>query len=145
VIAPDMLAAGAPYFARSIPEGEIDVKQPVLAGRVKLGTPQVVEPPPLEKAPAAPAASVAAPVAVAEPTRKFDLAAGDAAETLQAFSRQSGEEIIYPAKEVRQIRTNDVRGELSVRAALLQLLSDTGLGAVQDEKTGAFVIHQEPR
>jgi hypothetical protein len=76
---------------------------------------------------------------------KFDLPAGDAVVALQAFCQQSGEEIIYPVEQIRTIKTHDVRGELSARAALDRMLAGTGLIVVQDERTGALAIRPSPR
>jgi hypothetical protein len=71
--------------------------------------------------------------------------AGDAVLTLQEFSRQSGQEIIYPIDQVRTIRTNGVNGELGAHAALERMLDGTGLTVVQDEKTGALAVRPGSR
>jgi len=143
ILASRMLEAGAPYFDRQTVEKEISVYQPLPEGQVNVGTPRVIEPAQPQTRPVPPKSAVAA--AGADGARKkFDLLAGDAAVTLQAFSRQSGEEIIYPVEQVRGIRTNGVSGELSARSALDRMLDGTGLMAVQDEKTGAFAVRQAP-
>ena len=134
-----MLAAGAPYFGREIRDGEITIPAPVPDGHVKVGAPQVLDPL------ASPAAPVAvqpppAPPPAAEPRKKFDLPAGAAASALQAYSRQSGLEVIYPVEQVRAIRTKRVSGELNPRTALERLLAGTGLVAVRDEMTGAIAV-----
>jgi iron complex outermembrane receptor protein len=77
------------------------------------------------------------------PNKTYNLPADDAARTLKAFSDQSGEQIVYPVEQVRGVKTNAVRGELSARAALDQMLKDTGLVAVQDEKTGALAVKKD--
>lgn len=143
ILASRMLEAGAPYFDRETVEKEVAVYKPLPEGQVKVGNPQVIEP---EKPDARPKVRVPAmAVAGADgPIKKFDLRAGDAVATLQAFSKQSGEEIIYPVEQVRGIRTNVVSGELSARSALDRMLDGTGLMAVQDEKTGAFAVRQAP-
>jgi hypothetical protein len=80
-------------------------------------------------------------VRAAEPARiNFELPPGEAAVTLKIFSRQSGDEIIYLADQVRALRTKGVAGKLTPREALDRLLEGSGLSAVQDEKTGAFAI-----
>jgi outer membrane receptor protein involved in Fe transport len=80
----------------------------------------------------------------AETAKKaFDLPAGDAAATLKAFSDQSGEQIVYPVEQVRGVQTKAVKGELATREALNQMLADTGLTVVQDEKTGALAIRRD--
>jgi outer membrane receptor protein involved in Fe transport len=77
------------------------------------------------------------------PKKSFNLPADDAAKTLKAFSEQSGEQIVYPVEQVRGVMTNAVSGELTARAALDQMLKDTGLVAVQDEKTGALAVKRD--
>ena len=142
-IASRMLAASAPYFGRETPEKEVAVYAPPPDGQVKVGTPEVVEPAVPKAGPPSPTPQVARqPVKGAK--MKFVLPAGEAAVTLQAFCQQSGEEIIYPAEQIRAIKTNDVHGELTARAALDQMLNGTGLIVVQDEKTGALAVRLAP-
>jgi hypothetical protein len=43
VIAGQMLKAGAPYFDRDLKKPEIDIYQNMPAGKVNVGTPEVVE------------------------------------------------------------------------------------------------------
>lgn len=74
--------------------------------------------------------------------KSFDLPAADAAQTLKAFSEQSGEQIVYPVERVRGVRTNPVQGEFTAREALDLMLADTGLSVVQDERTGAFAVRR---
>jgi outer membrane receptor protein involved in Fe transport len=76
--------------------------------------------------------------------KNYNLPAGDAGEVLKAFTAQSGEQIVYPVEQMRGIKTKAVRGELSARAALEQMLTDTGLVIVQDEKTGALAVKRDP-
>lgn len=78
--------------------------------------------------------------AAAGAEREFNLPAGDAVMTLQLFSQQSGEQILYPVAEVRGFRTKPVRGNLTPRNALDQMLADSGLVAVQDAASRAIVI-----
>jgi len=47
-IAAEMLAAGAPYFDKEIKEEEVDIYKPLPEGRVNVGAPEVVEPPPAQ-------------------------------------------------------------------------------------------------
>lgn len=77
------------------------------------------------------------------PKKSFDLPAADAAETLKAFSAQSGEQIIYPVEAVRGVTTNAVKGEHPAREALDLMLAGTGLTIVQDAGTGALAIRRE--
>ncbi len=141
-VAGGMLQAGAAYFDQQIEAKELEVHAPVPEGRVEVGAAQVVDIPPAK--PAAPA-PVAAERPIAGPGKKFNLPADDAVATLQAFSRQSGEEIIYPVEQVRGIRTNAVHGEMNARAALDRMLDGTGLCAVQDEKSEALAIRPSSR
>ena len=74
------------------------------------------------------------------PKKTYNVAAGDAATTLKAFSEQSGEQIVYPVDKVRGIQTKAVSGELTAREALVRMLAGSSLVLVQDEKTGAFAV-----
>jgi iron complex outermembrane receptor protein len=74
--------------------------------------------------------------------KNYDLAAGDAAETLPQFVRQSGEEIVYMVDRVRGVRTNAVRGEFSSHSALEQMLAGTELKAVADARSGAITVQR---
>ncbi len=79
------------------------------------------------------------------PKKTFRLSEGDAAVTLKQFSQQAGEQIVYPIDLVRGVKTNSVRGEFTPRDALNRMVANTGLVAVQDEKTGAFTVGRKPR
>ena len=72
--------------------------------------------------------------------RAFSIPGGDAVRTLQLFSQQSGEQILYPVSEVSGFRTNLVQGTFTPRKALDQMLAESGLIAVQDQASGAVVI-----
>lgn len=77
----------------------------------------------------------------ADPPRKpFNLPAGDAAVTLRHFSRQAGEQIVYPIDLVRGVRTNPVFGHLTPRSALERMTDGTVLVVIQDEATGALTV-----
>lgn len=143
-IAPQMLAAGAHYFGRAMTERELTFTVAEPAGRVRVGIPEVVGAIAAATGPA-PAAPVVAPPPPTVLRKQFDLPPGEATATLQAFSRQSGEEIIYPAEQVRAVRTQAVNGEFSARAALDRMLDQTGLVAEWDEKSGIFIIHRASR
>jgi len=139
-VAATMLAAGVPYFGQPLEEAEVEVRQPMPAGHVVVGRPQVVDAP----TPPVPAVPVAT-AAVASPhhpeiPKNFDLPAANAAATLQEFSHQSGEEIIFPVEPVRTVQLPALRGEMTTSVALARLLDGSGLVAIQDEKTGAWVV-----
>lgn len=88
------------------------------------------------------AAVLCFPVHAAETKATFDLSAGAAGETLKAFARQAGREIVFSADTVGSVKTNAVQGELTPKEALDQMLADTGLVATQDAKTGAFAVRK---
>ncbi|HRG55916.1 MAG TPA: TonB-dependent receptor, partial [Lacunisphaera sp.] len=88
--------------------------------------------------------SLCALSASADATKKsFDLAAGDAAQTLKAYTQQSGVQIVYPVDQVRGVQTQAVKGEYAAREALDAMLTRTGLVAVQDERTGALAVRRD--
>jgi hypothetical protein len=143
-VAPQLFAAGAPYFDRTTEQGEISLYVSAADAQVKVGTPVVVGDP----GPAVASRPAPAPVAPAVPAvalKRFDVPTGEALTTLQAFSRQSGEEIIYPADQVQAVRTRAVSGVFTVRAALEQMLDQTGLVALWDEKSGICIIRRSGR
>lgn len=76
------------------------------------------------------------------PRKNYDLAAGDAAETLPQFVRQSGDEIVYLVDRVRGVRTNPVNGNLSATEALEAMLQGTELRVVKDQRSGAVTIRR---
>lgn len=78
--------------------------------------------------------------AAAGTTKRFDLPAGDALSTLRSFSAQSGEQLLYSANDVRDIKTAAVQGSLTSQEALNRMFAGTELFATRDEKTGAFNI-----
>ncbi len=140
-VASTMLAAGGPYFGQPLKEAELEVSQPMPVAHVVVGRPQVVDAPSPAPAPVASAEKSAGPAPAPPAARKnFDLPAADAAATLQEFARQSGEEIIFPVDQVRPVKLPGVHGELTTHDALTQLLEGSGLVAIQDEKTGAWVV-----
>lgn len=83
----------------------------------------------------------AATATAADETRKeYNVAAGDATETLRRFAQQAGREIVYPAEQVRGVQTRAVRGEFTAVEALARMLEGTDLRLVQDEQTGALSV-----
>lgn len=81
--------------------------------------------------------------AAEESKKSYDIPAGDAAAALKQFSATSGRETLFAAEVVRGVKTPAVRGELSVQEALDALLTDTGLVATVDEKSGAIAVRRE--
>lgn len=74
------------------------------------------------------------------PKKTFHLPEGDAAVSLREFSRQAGEQIVYPIDFVRGVRTNTVRGDYTPPIALGHMVAGTVLFVFQDEKTGALTV-----
>src|SRR4051812_33240411 len=58
----------------------------------------------------APLMDHAAAMTAGSATRNFDLATGDAAQTLKLFAAQAGCEIMFPADAVAGLKTNAVKG-----------------------------------
>ena len=78
----------------------------------------------------------------AEVTRTFDVPAGEAVDTLKRAARQGEVEIVFLAETVRGVRTAEVRGEFTPRAALDRLVSNTGLVVVRHPRTGTLTVNR---
>ena len=76
-------------------------------------------------------------------TKSYNVPGGDAAATLTQFARNSGCQIVYLVENVRDEKTQPVRGEYAALDALRVMLSGTALFAVQDESTGALVVSRK--
>ena len=74
----------------------------------------------------------------------FDIAAADAPVALKQFAQQSKIELLYSTGEVAGTRTNQVRGELLPREALVRLLEGTGLIVTQGKNNGALAVTRVP-
>src|ERR1700761_8632012 len=70
---------------------------------------------------------LAAPARSAPRLQPFHIAAGDAALTLNEFSRQSSLQLLFDYNLVRGRKTHAISGEYEPPAALRQMLADTGL------------------
>ncbi len=81
--------------------------------------------------------------AAEEPKKNFNVPAGAAGQTLKQFASQAEREILFAPEVVAAVQTNAVHGELTPRAALDQMLADTGLVATQEPKTGAFAVRKK--
>ena len=75
-------------------------------------------------------------------TKRFDLPGGDAAKSLRLFSSQSGLEVVFAPETAAGASTNAVQGDYTPQDAARLLLQGTGLVAVQDAKTGAFMVNR---
>lgn len=86
----------------------------------------------------------AAPFAVAADAKQsFDVPAGDARQMLRQFATQAKREIVFPVELVGGLQTKAVKGEMTAREALDRMLTETGLVATADEKTGAFALRRQ--
>lgn len=73
------------------------------------------------------------------PARPIDIPAGSLAGALDALSRQSGTQVVYPADQLRGVETGGVQGTLTSDQALDRLLAGSGFAARRGE-SGAVVI-----
>jgi iron complex outermembrane recepter protein len=76
------------------------------------------------------------------PARAFDIPAGDAVATLKQFSTQADSRVLYSIDAVQGVRTNGVKGSLTPKVALEQMVAGTPLGLVLDDKTGALGLQR---
>ena len=84
-----------------------------------------------------------APVQAGEAARtSYDIAPGDAVNTLKRFADESGRQVVFLVDAVRGVTTNPVRGEYTVREALTRLVADTGLVVAEDAKSGALMVNR---
>jgi hypothetical protein len=74
--------------------------------------------------------------------RHFDIPGNSAEKSLKAFAEQSGVDVLFSTEMVANVRSNPVKGEFSPAEAISRLLTSTGLLAVQDKATGAFMIRR---
>lgn len=79
-----------------------------------------------------------------DPRRTFNIPATTAEIALKLFSEQSGRGVIFSTDNLKGVKTNPVRGELTVRAAIDQIIARTGLIVTQDDDTGSFAIRRSP-
>jgi iron complex outermembrane receptor protein len=81
-----------------------------------------------------------APCAADQMTKVFDIQSGQAANSLEQFTRQSGQDLLYSADAVSGVITNAVHGSFAAREALDRLLAGTVLTAVKADRTEAIAI-----
>ena len=82
--------------------------------------------------------------AAAGATKSFDIPAGEALPALKKFVAQSGEQLLYSAEAVQGVTTNPVKGVLTAREALDQMVGGTDLRVVADKKNGALSLVRAP-
>ena len=75
----------------------------------------------------------------AEAPRIFDIPAGPLDQSLQAFARQSGQQILYPSALVAGRRSSALMGAFPAEAALARLLRETGL-TYRRSRPNVFVL-----
>lgn len=76
-------------------------------------------------------------------TREFSIGAGELKAALDAYARQSGQQIIYRVEDVRGRQSPGVHGALERDAALDRLLAGTGL-EVRRDSSGAIAVVRSP-
>lgn len=74
------------------------------------------------------------------PARRFDLPAGDAAQTLKQFAAQAGAQILYSARDVGGVATKPLQGEFPPLMAIERMLEGTALKAREDPATRAIAV-----
>lgn len=80
--------------------------------------------------PVAPAIATAQSRAKIDERRQFDIAPGELAAALRAWTKTTRRELIYRSADVEKRVTAGVKGEMVPIAALMSLLEDTGLQVV---------------
>lgn len=90
---------------------------------------------------------VALPVATlqaqaVESAIKFDLPAGDAEQTLRAFSIQCGVQVLLSTEVVSGVRTKAVSGEFEPQDAARRMLEGTSLQLVRDQASGIYRVEK---
>ena len=80
----------------------------------------------------------------AEPAKRaFDVPSGEASATLKLFAEQSGQEIVYAVDAVKGAPTNAVKGDMTPKEALDQMLAGSGLATAQS-KGGLLSVKKDP-
>ncbi|WIM04775.1 MAG: TonB-dependent receptor [Candidatus Nitricoxidivorans perseverans] len=77
---------------------------------------------------------------LAGPTAKIDIPAQPLSSALRAFASQAGIQLIFTPETVGAAKSVAVKGEMSVEAALRQLLSGSGLEFRQDGERNYVVV-----
>ena len=88
--------------------------------------------------------AVSAQAEAAAQTRQFSIEAQPAETAISILGRQGDVQVIAARKITRSIRTNAVRGEMSVGEALDRLLSGTGLAARQLGNGSYAIVTRQP-
>ncbi len=88
---------------------------------------------------------LSAPTGAVEARQNFDVAAGDAAVALKQFAKQAGQQIVFPAQEVKGVKTPAIKGEYSLTEALALMLANTGLEVAFDQRSGTIAVSRAVR
>src|SRR5258708_5053583 len=75
-------------------------------------------------------------------TRDFNIPAGELKTVLDAFTQQSGAQLVYRIDEIAGVQSKGVSGILSADAALGRILEGTGFTSHRDS-SGAFAVVRE--
>ncbi|QIB66997.1 TonB-dependent receptor domain-containing protein [Kineobactrum salinum] len=78
-------------------------------------------------------------LAIAQELFRFDLPAGPANVALREYARQSGRQVLLPRRQLKDYRSNAVRGRYAADEALSILLAESGLEAEVDT-AGTLVV-----
>lgn len=65
--------------------------------------------------------------------RTFDVPSQPAADAIPEFARQAGVQIFVPASQLRNVRTEAIKGEMDAREALKKLAASAGLEIASDD------------
>ena len=76
----------------------------------------------------------------AETKQNFAVAAGDAAIALKQIAKQAGQQIVFPAQDVKGVKTPAIKGEYSLPEALALMLANTGLEVAFDQTSGTIAV-----
>ena len=87
---------------------------------------------------------LAASAFAAEALKSYNIPAGDAPDTLAAFARQSGEQLVYLVDNLRGQTTRPIRGQFTASAALQQMLAGTPLTVHRDGPDGPMTVSRRP-
>ena len=85
------------------------------------------------------AVAFALAAAVSAADFNFDIPAGDLDAALKAYSKQTGEQLVYRAEDLKGKSTQGAKGRMSDQQALEAIVAGTGL-KVNRDSSGAFAI-----
>lgn len=84
--------------------------------------------------------SLQAAVALAGPTAKFDIPTQPLSSALRALASQAGVQLVFTPEIVGAVKAAAIKGEMSVEAALTQLLAGSGLEFRQEGERNYVVV-----